>query len=188
MIGAALLLAAATPVAQPYPADAVLAAFRKGCNDTRKFKALEKALPKQGWTMLAEGEASRVDKLVAKGKASLEADEKIEGHHYRRTVAGRELYLITSRVTDESGIWASGCRVYDFEADNPIRDEILVRWMKKPPTHKEEMPNGGVVRKWEPGWRSGVGVDVDFAGHGGDFNEEFGLSGVVLIASSIGGF
>ena len=45
-----------------------------------------------------------------------------------------------------------------------------------------------VIRKWEPGWRSGVGVDIDFAGHGGEFNSKFGLSGVVMIASSIGGF
>ena len=70
----------------------------------------------------------------------------------------------------------------------PIADAKLAEWMKREPTHKQDLPNGGVIRKWEPGWRSGVGVDVDFAGHGGEFNEKFGLAGVVMIASSIGGF
>lgn len=188
MAGAALLLLAATTASQPYPAAEVLGAFRAACENTRKFERLEKKLPKTGWEALPEGVEPRIAQLVAKGKAALEDGEKLDGHEYRKTVAGRSLYLVTSRVTDKSGIWAAGCRVYDFEASSPVADATLVEWMKREPTHKEELPNGGVIRKWEPGWRSGVGVDVDFAGHGGEFNAKFGLSGVVMIASSIGGF
>ena len=188
VLSAALLMLAAPAASQPYPATEVLDAFRTACANTRKFEKLEKQLPKKGWEALPAGGEPRIAQLVSKGRAALEDGERLDGHEYRKSVAGRQLYLVTSRVTDESGIWASGCRLYDFDAGAPIADATLVKWMTREPTHKEELPNGGVIRKWEPGWRSGVSVDVDFAGHGGEFNEKFGLSGVVMIASSIGGF
>lgn len=188
MLGAALLMLAAPAASQPYPATEVLDAFRTACAQTRKFDRFEKQLPKKGWQPLPESAEPRIAQLVSKGKAALDDGERLDGHEYRKIVAGRQLYLVTSRVTDKSGIWASGCRLYDFEAGAPIADAKLVEWMKREPTHKQDLPNGGVIRKWEPGWRSGVGVDVDFAGHGGEFNAKFGLSGVVMIASSIGGF
>ena len=188
MLGAALLMLAAPAVSDAYPAMAVLGAFRSACNDTRDLDGLEKRLPKKGWAPLVEGVEPRITALVAKGKAGVEDGITPQGKEFARTVNGRKLYLVTSRVTDESGAWANGCRVYDLAAEKPIRDEILRKWMKKPPTHKENLSNGGTIRKWEPAWRKGVTADADYAGIGGDFNKQFGLSGVILIAQSIGGF
>ena len=188
MLGEALLMLAAPAASQPYPALEVLGAFRAACENPRRFERLEKQLPKKGWERLPHNAESRITLLVSKGKAAVEDGEQLQGHEYAKQVAGRQLYLVTSRLTDKSGIWASGCRLYDFDAGAPIADAVLAKWMTRKPSHKEELPNGGTIRKWEPGWRSGVGVDVDFAGAGGEFNAKFGLSGIVMIASSIGGF
>lgn len=188
MLSAALLMLVAPVESDTYPAMAVLGAFRSACSDTRNLERLEKSLRKKGWQPLAETVEPRITALVAKGRAAVDDGATLEGNEYSQKVNGRTLYLVTSRVTDTGGASATGCRVYDIDAKMPIRDEILQKWMKKPPTHRENLSNGATIRKWEPAWRKGVTTDASFAGVGGEFNEKFGLSGVILTAQSIGGF
>lgn len=185
------LLAAAAAMS-PVQADmALLKAFRLACFNIPDFDRIGAAAEKAGWVWVPAASHPNLDMLITKGRVATEKmqpDAKISGSQYRGTFGSRTVYLITSRYEDKDGTWANGCRVYDFDASGPIPKATLVRWMKRPPTGEQPLPDGNVKLLWEPGWKSGRSVEASFVSGSDPVSQRFGLKGLVLTAQAIGGF
>jgi len=183
----ALLLAVAP--AQLPPERTMLDSFKSACsrigNDIEPVKA---DAARSGWTAIAEDADPRVGRLVKMGREATEKDGTSTGAVFRRDVGGRNIFLIVSRYQDKSGFWGSGCRLYDFEATKPLDGKLLEAWMGKPPTGVQVPAPGLEKRLWEPGWRMGVGVEVNHVPQDHPVGKQYGLSGNILTAQAIGGF
>lgn len=188
MLGAALLIAA--QVAPAPPAErGMLDAFKAACSRTgTDIEAMKADAAASGWTAMAGDGDPRVARLVKLGRDAADADGKVAGANFRRTLGGREIFLIVSRYEDKSGFWGSGCRLYDFEATAPLEAKLLEAWMGKPPTGVEEPAPGLTKRLWEPGWRDGITVEISHVPQKHPLGQQFGLSGNILTAQAIGGF
>ena len=73
-----------------------------------------------GWTAMADDGDPRIARLVKLGRDAIEKDGTATGANFRRTVGGRDIFLIVSRYQDKTGFWGSGCRLYHFEATAPL--------------------------------------------------------------------
>jgi hypothetical protein len=191
---AGLLLATSpAPAPAPVPAEAaerpLLDAFKAACGRTGDdLEAMKADALSSGWAAMPEQEESRIARLLKIGREATEADGTSVDAAFRRTLDGRELFLIVSRYQDKSGFWGAGCRVYDFAATAPLPGPALEAWMGKPPTGVL-VPDAGLSRRlWEPGWRDGIMLDISHVPQGHPAGEPYGLSGNILIAEAIGGF
>ena len=182
-----LLLLALQPTA-PAPERAMLDAFKAACSRTGSDIEAVKADAAAGWTAMAEDGDPRVARLAKLGRDAADADGKLAGATYRRSLVGRDIFLIVSRYEDRTGFWGAGCRVYDFEATAPLDGPGLEAWMGKPPTHVEVPAPGLSKRLWEPGWRDGVTLEISHVPQNHPLGQQYGLSGNVLVAQAIGGF
>jgi len=184
----ALLLAAPAPSA-PEPERALLDAFRAACSRTGNDIGPMKAdAARSGWTEMAEDSEPRVARLVRMGREATEKEGTATGATYRRRLGGRDIFLIVSRYQDKSGFWGTGCRLYDFEATRPLEARLLNKWMGKPPTGVQEPAPGLSKRLWEPGWRDGITLEVNYVPLNHPAGQSYGLSGNILVAQAIGGF
>jgi hypothetical protein len=185
---AALLLAAATP-APASPEREMLDSFKSACarigDDIEPAKA---DAVRAGWTAMAEDGDPRVARLVKLGREATAKDGTSRGATFRRASGARDIFLIVSRYEDKSGYWGSGCRLYHFEAASPLDGKLLEAWMGKPPT-AVQAPLPGLEKKlWEPGWRSGISVEISHVPKDNPVGKTYGLSGNILVAQAIGGF
>lgn len=189
---AALLIAAPAPAAPTAAArdGELLGAFKAACGRTGSDVGAAMAqAAAAGWTPMADDGDPRIARLVKLGREAVEPSGKATGGNFRRTVGGRDVFLIVSRYEDKSGFWGAGCRLYDFEATAPINAGLLERWIGKPPTGIQEPAPGLSKRLWEPaGWREGVTVEVSHVPQKHPLGQQFGLSGNILTAQAIGGF
>ncbi len=184
-IAAALLLLAA---ADPSADRALLEAFAAPCRHVdEKYAKMAEAALRAGWETIAESADPRVGALTEKGRKAMEPGEKLTGATFRRTHRGRAIYLILTRVEMEGGLWAHGCRVYDFDAAAPLDPATVEKWIGKKPTAKQDLGGGLVKHLWEP-WVSGRSFEANFVPAEHPAGKSFGLSGVVLVSSAIGGF
>ncbi len=180
------LLAAPAAAAEREILDAFKAACSRTGDDIGPMKA--DAL-RSGWTAMAEEGDPRIARLGSLGRDSVKKDGTATGANFRRTVAGRDIFLIVSRYQDKSGFWGAGCRLYDFEATAPLDPKLLEAWMGKPPSGVQEPAPGLSKRLWEPaGWSYGVTVEVNHVPQNHELGKRFGLSGNILVAQAIGGF
>jgi hypothetical protein len=111
----------------------------------------------------------------------------MSGGSFRRTLAGKTLFLVISRWEGERGMWGNGCRVYDFTASAALDRDLLAQWMGRAPTGDKSFGQAGSNVLWEPGWRNGLTVSVNHVPVGSPFRERYGLSGNVLVAQALGG-
>jgi hypothetical protein len=180
---AALLLAGAATEGTP-----LLDAFKAACGRIDDYDAARADAAKAGWTEAAEDADPRIARLVKFGRDAVGDDMAMSGAYFRQTLSGRTAWLIVSRAVDKaSGVWGNGCRVYDLDATAAIAPAALEAWMGKPPTHQEEAM-GVTKRLWEPGWRDGVTLEINFVPPGHAVTGLTGLQGNVLVAQAIGGF
>ena len=122
-------------------------------------------------------------------REAVEKDGTAIGANFRRSLGGRDIFLIVSRYQDKSGFWGSGCRLYHFEAARPLDAKLLEAWMGRLPTGVQEPSPGLSKRLWEPsGWREGITVEVSHVPQDHPLGQQFGLSGNIIIAQAIGGF
>jgi hypothetical protein len=184
---AALLLAVPAAPA-PAPERPILDAFRTACERTGDLDAMNADAAASGWKAIAEDADPRIAKITRLGRDAVEKDGKISGVTYRRTISGREIFLITSRYEDKSGFWGVGCRLYDFDASAPIATATLESWMGKAPTGVDAPAPGLHRRLWEPGWRNGMTFEASYVPAGHEIGTRFGVQGNVLISQAIGGF
>lgn len=200
-MAAALCLGTAAAAGKPVPAPAAPAApapsaeremldsFKSACsragNDLEAMKADSAAA---GWSPMADDGDPRIARLVKLGRDAVEGQGKATGANFRRRFGGRDVFLILSRYEDESGFWGSSCRLYDFEATEPLDGAMLEAWMGKPQTGVQVPEPGLSKRLWEPGWRDGITLEVNHVPQKHALTERFGLSGNILVAQAIGGF
>jgi hypothetical protein len=185
-----LVLAALLAAAQPAAASEreLLDAFKAACGRTGDLAAMKADAVAGGWQPVADDADPRIERLNRIGRESAPADGRVEGASFRRTVEGRDLFLIVSRYDDESGFWGVGCRLYDFTAATPLDATALEAWMGRPPTGVEEPDPGLQRRLWEPGWRDGITIEASHVPQGHALGQTYGLSGNILLAQAIGGF
>lgn len=185
LAAAALLLTAMAVDAQ---ADrALLDAFAGPCSQVERYEGMKAAAPDAGWAAAEESADPRLAALLDKGRKAMQADEKIAGATFARTHQGRSIYLVLTRVEMESGIWANGCRVFDFDAPAPIDPATAEAWIGKVPTGFQDLGEGLTKHLWEP-WVDGRTFELNYVPADHAVGKAFGLSGVVLVASAIGGF
>jgi hypothetical protein len=180
------LLLAASPAASPDRA--MLDAFKSACARTGDMAAMKADALAAGWQEIAEDADPRVARLVRKGREEAGGDAGVSGAAFRRTEAGRDLFLVQSRAESAEGYWGIGCRVYDFAAAAPLDPAQLQAWMGKPPTGVETPAPGLGRRLWEPGWRPGITVEASYVAPGHPLGQSLGLQGNILVAQAIGGF
>lgn len=186
MFLALLLLAAPAP---PAPEREMLEAFKAACSRTgNDVEAMKADAARSGWTAMSDDGDSRIARLLKLGRDSVDKDGKATGANFRRSLGGRDLFLIVSRYEDKSGIWGSGCRLYDFDASTPLDGKLLEKWMGKPPTAVQVPAPGLLKQLWEPGWKPGIGLEVSHVPQNHPLGKQFGLSGNILTAQAIGGF
>ena len=186
MILSAFLLAVSAP--GPSPEREILDALKASCDRAGAIEAMKADATAAGWEAIADGADPRIAKLLKLGRDAIGTDGKMTGATYRRTIGGRELFLILSRYEDESGFWGAGCRLYDFAATAPLDPAMLEAWMGKPPTGVEDLGAGLGRRLWEPGWRDGITLEASHVPRDHPMGQSFGLEGNILVAQAIGGF
>ena len=187
----ALILAVPAPSAEPAatPEREMLEAFKAACSRTgTDIEAMKADAAGSGWTAMADDGDPRIARLVKLGHDEADSDGKVDGASFRRTLSGRDLFLIVSRYEDRTGFWGAGCRLYDFEATAPLAGPALEAWMGKPPTAVEAPAPGLSKRLWEPGWRDGITVEINHVPQNHPIGQQYGLSGNILVAQAIGGF
>ncbi|MES2444401.1 MAG: hypothetical protein V4574_16365 [Pseudomonadota bacterium] len=185
MLAAAALLLAGT---QGAPADRVLLeAFEGPCQHVEDFAKMKAAAPGAGWEAIEETAAPRVAALLDKGRKALESDETMTGATFQRSHQGRPVYLILSRAEMKGGMWGNGCRVYDFDAPAPLDIAAAEAWIGKEPTGVQDLGGGLIKHLWEP-WVSGRSFELNYMPASHPVAQAWGLSGVVLVSSAIGGF
>lgn len=181
----ALQPAPAAPPAVPVER-AVLDAFRQACEAVTDWERLRAGAPGLGWEAVAENADSQLQRVVQVGREAVGTEGRYTAQNFRRTVAGRTLYLAISRWEGE-GMWGNGCRLYDFAAAAPIDPALLASWMGREPTGRQELgPTVGGNLLWEPGWRDGLTVSVNHVPATSLFRERYGLSGNVFVAQALG--
>ena len=166
----------------------ILDSFKQACSRTGDFEAMKADASSAGWHAMAETADPRIERITRLGREAVKDSGSSAGATYRRTIGGRELFLVVSRYDDKSGFWGMGCRLYDFSATKPLDVATLTKWMGKPPTGVKEPAPGLSQRLWEPGWRSGVTFEASFVPAGHALAKTFGVHGNVFIAQAIGGF
>lgn len=167
----------------------MLDAFKAACSRTgTDIEAMKADAAASGWTSMADDGDPRIARLVKLGRDAADADGKIAGANFRRTLSGRDVFLIVSRYEDQSGFWGAGCRLYDFEASAPLDGPGLESWMGKPPTAVQAPAPGFTKRLWEPGWQDGIMLEISHVPQGHPVGQQYGLSGNILVAQAIGGF
>ncbi|NBC35291.1 hypothetical protein GTZ99_01815 [Novosphingobium sp. FSY-8] len=192
------LVAAAAAATAPLPSTqdrALFAAFRQVCGQVRDYAHMAATARGAGWSAVPEDAHPRLATLIARGRdaAMKDAPEAtFASAQYTRTVAGRVLWLVQSRYVDQGrtaapGLWANGCRVYDFDAAAPIASRQLARLIGKRHTGTLPLPDGGTQYLWEPGFHSGHSVEVSFLRGDDAVSASFALRGLVLTTQAIGG-
>ena len=192
LLPALLALAGAVQSAPSADEQALFAAFKGVCARVRSLPAMASAARRQGWQAVSPEAHPGLDLLVNGGRAEVlarEPDARLAGAQFRRKVGQRQLWLALSRYQDAEGAWSNGCRMYDFDAAAPIAPAALEALMGRPSTGTQPLPGGQTKYLWEPGWKSGHGVEVSFiAGQDDPLVRKFGLKGQILTAQAIGGF
>jgi hypothetical protein len=189
VIVAALLLLANPAPPPPVHDRPVLDAFRTVCEKVDALDAMKTAALGAGWEEIADDAEPRLARLIKLGKDATKAEGTNKGFNFRRLVAGRKLLLIASRYEDKSGFWGNGCRLYDFDAAAPVNSAFARDWMGRVPSGVQALgPTIGEKMLWEPGWRSGMTVEISHVPQTSESKNKFGLSGNVLVAQAIGGF
>ncbi len=131
----ALLTAAASGGAnQPYPAVAVLEAFRGACEDLKSRAATKARLNKQGWSEVTLTKGTPLADLLDFGleegaKAAAKDGARVAPYSvHEREVAGETLSLIMSGLIYD-GSYVNGCRMYDVGETRSITLAEAEAWI-----------------------------------------------------------
>ena len=166
---------------------AMLDTFKAACLRTGDIAAMKADALATGWEEVAEDSDPRLARLTRMGREGVDEGARMSGGSFRRTVDGRALFLVQSRVDSAEGYWGAGCRLYDFEATAPLDPALLEAWMGGKPTGVEDLGEGLGRLSWEPGWGP-VTVNVNHVPTGHPVGATFGTQGNILVAQAIGGF
>lgn len=193
MLSAAALLAVAAPAAAEtpeYPAREVLAAFATACSTVEEMDVARAAVAAAGWEQIPEDDSTPVGRLVLLGK-SMTADmaddgtKLLSGSSYRKTVAGRQLYLALSGATLDD-ITSQGCLMYDFDATDAIPRQELEDWAVRTPNDGQSPGEGIEVSTWNPGLKPGhMEMEIAFFPKDSPTAKAMGISGMSFSATAM---
>jgi hypothetical protein len=191
---AALPLAAQAQEEADYPAREVLSAFATACSGVEDTAVNLASAEAAGWERLAPDADTQVSELSRSGHAALlaqaetegePAPELIAGGEFRKTLAGRTLYLAVSGVRMD-GLTSRGCRLYDFDAPRGLTAEELEQWAVRAPNDRQELPGGMSKATFNPGLKPGhMEMEAFFVPAGTNPMPGFNLSGIGLVATAI---
>jgi len=125
MISAAFLLAVqAATASAPYPADAVLSAFREACSSLGDIQEARAAADAAGWQSV---EVRPGHPLFEIREIDRQLGSRTQHADFIRTVSDRSLYLHLSH-RQEGEIREHHCRVHDFDAQAPVERAAAEQW------------------------------------------------------------
>lgn len=188
LASAALLSVAAASAPAAYPVRDVLDAFATACAEVGDTAANLADAQEEGWEKLAPDADTPASRLARQGREVLrkQAPEAklIDGAEFRKTVAGRTLYLAISGV--ETEITSRGCRVFDFGAPRAPTVKEMREWAGRDPSSRYE-PVPGVTRiVWQPGLKpEHPEMEVYFIAPGKSPLPGLDTSGLTLVASAL---
>lgn len=186
---ALLSAAAAVPAVAAYPARDVLEAFAMACAEAEDGKAVMAGAEASGWEKLPDNADNPASRLARAGKAAATKHNPglrlLDGGEYRKTVAGRTLYLAVSGV--QQGKTASrGCRLYDFDAPRAFTAKELTAWSGREPTDLSDPSENFFHQVWAPGLKpEHQDMEAYFIGPGRNPLPGFEISGISLVASAV---
>jgi hypothetical protein len=164
----------------------LLELFRASCTSVGDVDEMTATALELGW----ERVESEVDDRLRRQSRAVVATENQVGWSYhanfRAALNDRTIYLNLSRYLSPVGTFAAGCRVYDFDATDPIGVETAELWMAGPPTKRLDLPGGGQRLYWEPGWNGVTVVTLNYVPQISSTVKDMGLSGVFLTAQTTG--
>jgi hypothetical protein len=155
LAAAALLLAVQAPAAEASPDRAMLEAFEATCSRIGNVEQALAAARTLGW----EPADIRDPRIV-----QLQPSARRLGRYtlapvfFRRVVAGRELFLAISEPRDLGLYRSRVCRVWHFEAVEPIDSRLIDVWAGRSVRMSSLAP--GITGGWEPEWRDGISLEI----------------------------
>ncbi|TKD50858.1 hypothetical protein [Sphingomonas baiyangensis] len=145
---------AQTPPA-PYPARAVLDAFRAACGELGSVESAAKRAAAAGWAPVSDRDATPLGRVIALGEASATQLLAKEGGRMAptrlltRTIDGEALHLLLTGVSLQ-GTRVVGCRLYDVGETRALPPGEMSAWLGREPI--DTVMRGGMVQTvWEPG-------------------------------------
>ena len=156
----ALPTAPPPPQTAPYPAVAVLDAFRAACFSLATLKDAQRQVIASGWTKARDPDATPVGELVRFGR---EAGKNMLGGKgvlgapavFSKTVAGEALHLVLSGVR-AGGRTVIGCRLYDVGETRRISADTATAWIGRAPETVNDQP-----ALFRAAWRPGLAASQD---------------------------
>lgn len=182
--------ALAAKKAEPYPAKAVLDAFRSACSDLATLDAAAIKVTEAGWKQ-EDPDQTPVGELVRfgreQGEKALTGVGKVLGdpNVYSRKVAGEALYLVLSGV-EVMDMTLIGCRGYDPDETRRIDPKEAEKWMGREPDLSVDRPEATRL-KWQPGLTAQQdSFEIYYVPAGSPAIEITKVAGIALKADQVG--
>jgi len=176
----------------PYPALAVLDAFRSGCGTIEDQAAASESLAAAGWgnsdpstrpaalTRFLDFALREGARLVSERDGTMSEMEVFE-----RTIAGEQLYVVLSEVRVD-GTRVSGCRLFDLGETRSIPIETAHAWLGREATKVIDRAEV-TVATWEPGTLPGHdSFQIFFVPAESPLKEVLFFDGVALKSDTVG--
>lgn len=177
----------------PYPAREVLAAFATACSGAEDAAVNLVSATAAGWERLPADADTPVSRLVHAGQVAMDeraraegnaVPEAISGVEFRRTVAGRVLFLSVSGIRAD-GYVARGCRLFDFAAPRAISSDELYDWSARDASRSSGEPGGFRRVVYSPGLKPGhMEMEVYYIPPGTKLPMGIEFSGISLVATA----
>lgn len=161
LLALGLIANATGAAATPYPAAAVIDAFKGICGSPASVAAVQSAARSNGWEEFTPGPDSNLGKIVATGKSMAAAildktpqNAKIELSAlvaFRKSVAGRSLEatVVTAAVAmPGKSATVTGCQIYDFSATAMLPDNAMSSLIDRAPDTKVDYPGQITMYLW----------------------------------------
>ena len=186
-----LLFAAAltvAPTAMAASTDPRVDAFRATCVPARQnYEAMKQRALAEGWTTAHAGMNAELDAVVETASTvELDPGMTASAESYAKGIASGDAYLVLTNLTSPKVNLAS-CYFYDFDATQPIPQEIIAGWLAAAPSESVDEPSVIVGYTWDnpaalPGTTE---VYLGFIPDGGPASDYTGFSGAVLKITSV---
>jgi hypothetical protein len=168
--------------------------FATACSGAEDTAVNLASLVAAGWEKLPADADTPVTRLSRDGMAAMkeraEAEgnpvpEALSGAEFRRTVAGRQLYVSVSGIRD-GAFTARGCRLYDFTAPRALSADELQDWSVRDPADINTAPEGLQKAIYNPGLKPGhMAMEIFFIPPGTAMPMGIELSGISLVATAV---
>ena len=146
----------APAAAGPYPEAEILALFSRTCSNVADVEGTRDRARELGWEPFDATASTILGRSIAqrKGKRGPGAQRIVVDRSYpfRRTIAGRELFLLILDERypgSERRLRSRICSIYDYSAPGPISAGAARAWAGRPAdVHLDAL---GDIMAWEPG-------------------------------------